>query len=412
MVNSFVDFVFFAYVFIGLYMLALFVFIYFPNRKKVFDYPPGRIEGVTIVIPCYNEAKEIGAGIKSLVSLDWPKDKLEIIVVDDKSTDNSVEVVRKYVKKYDNVKLIVNERNSGGAAEPRNIGIRASKFDYVAVADADSTPNPDALKKMIGFLQTDKKVGAVTCTILTKNPKTFIQKLQAIEYAVIAFNRKLLDMVDAVYVTPGPFALYDKKVLFEVGLFDVKNMTEDIEISWKMMSRGYLTRMSLATRTYSETPNSFKKWWKQRIRWNIGGKQTLWKYRKYLFRRHMLGFFVVPWFATSLFLGVFGLGLFAYLIFKRVLVSYLSTKYSIYASSTIVSLQDLTFSPSILNFFGGVLFVLGGAFTILSLTILSDSTAKNNKIFNILFYLTIYLALYPFIVVHAIYKMIRRNYTW
>jgi len=149
--------------FLGLYMLALFIFIYFPNRKKIFDCPEGKVEGVTIVMPSYNEAGEIGEAIESLLDLDWPKDKLEIIVVDDRSKDNSVEIIKKYVKKYKNVKLIINKVNSGGAAEPRNIGIRAAKYDYVAVADADSAPARNSLKKMIGFLQNDKKVGGVTC---------------------------------------------------------------------------------------------------------------------------------------------------------------------------------------------------------------------------------------------------------
>ncbi len=409
---TWIDMVFFIYIFLGLYMLALFVFIYFPNRKKIFDYPLGKEEGVTIVMPCYNEAAEIGDAIESLLKLDWPKNMLEIIVVDDRSSDNSVDIIKKYVKKYKNVRLIVNEVNSGGAAEPRNIGIRAAKYDYVAVADADSTPARDALQKMIGFLQNDKKVGGVTCAVLAKKPKTFMQKLQAIEYVVIGFNRKLLDLVDAVYVTPGPFALYRKKTLFEVGLFDPTNLTEDIEIVWRMLSHGYLSRMSLATCVYSETPTKFKGWWNQRIRWNIGGKQTLWRYRKYVFKKGMLGLFIIPFFAVSLFLGLFGLSLFIYLLSKRFLVSYLSTKYSVYASSTIVRLQDVTFSPSVLNFFGFVLFLLGLAFTFLGLFVINDKHVKKGNLFNILFYLIVYLAIYPFNVIHALSKMARGKYKW
>jgi len=248
--------------------------------------------------------------------------------------------------------------------------------------------------------------------VLAKKPKTFMQKVQAIEYAVIGFNRKLLDLVDAVYVTPGPFALYKKKVLFKIGLFDTANMTEDIEIVWRMLSQGYLARMSLATCVYSETPRKFKAWWNQRIRWNIGGKQTLWKYKKYVFKKGMLGLFIIPFFSVSLFLGLFGLSLFSYLLSKRLLVSYLSTKYSLYASTTILRLQDVTFSPSILNFFGFVLFVLGLSFTFLGLFVINDKYIKKRNLFNILFYLLIYLAVYPFNVIHALYKMVRGNYKW
>ena len=323
--GTFIDFVFFFYIFIGLYMLSLFLFIYYSNRKKIYEYPKGIYEKVSIVMPCYNEAEHIGKAIEALLSLNYPKDMIEIIVVDDKSTDNSAEVVREYVRKYGNVKLIVNKRNSGKAAEPTNIGIKAAKYDYIAVTDADSEPEKDALSKMIGFLQKDKKVAAVTCGVMSKKPVTFMQRLQTIEYTVIAFNRRLLDLVDAVYVTPGPFALYKKKVLLEVGLFDTNNMTQDIEIVWRLLSYGYKARMCLAARVYSETPKKFRQWWRQRIRWNIGGTQTLMKYKNMIFRRGMLGNFIVPFFSLSLFLGLFGLGIFLYIFSRRALISYLST---------------------------------------------------------------------------------------
>ena len=412
MALNFIEFVFFLYIFIGLYMLTLLITIYLPNRKRIFKYPKGKPEPVSIVISCYNAEKVIGGTIESLLNLDYPKNMIEIIVVDDKSTDNSVKIVRKYTKKHKNVRLIVNKKNSGGAAEPRNIGIKAAKYDYVAFTDDDSEPEKDALLKMIGFLQEDKKVGGVTCAVMAKDPRTFMQKLQAIEYTIIAWNRKLLDLVDAVYVTPGPFALYRKKVLLEIGLFDKKHLTEDIEIVWRMLANGYKARMCLAARVYSETPVKFSKWWKQRIRWNIGGTQCILQYKSLIFRRGMLGAFIIPFFSASLFIGLFGLGLFIYLLTRRVLVYYLSTKYSIYASTTILTLQDLTFSPSILNFFGAVLFLLGAFFTFYGLGVMRELKKKHTNIFNILFYMLIYLAIYPLIMITALYKLATGRYSW
>lgn len=409
---TWVDLVFFFYMFVGLYMLSLFIFIFLPNRLKIFDYPKGKVEGVSIIVPCYNAKDNIGNTIESLLELDWPKDKLEIIVVDDRSTDESVKIIQKYVQKYKNVRLIVNEKNSGGPAIPRNLGVKAARFNYVAVTDDDSRPNKDVLQKMIGFLQNDDKVGGVTCAVLADKPRTFMQHLQSIEYAVIAFNRKLLDMVDAVYVTPGPFALYRRDILIKVGLFDPTNITEDIEIVWRMLSHGYKVRMSLSAKVYSVTPDKFRKWWKQRIRWNIGGKQTLWRYKGMVFKRGMLGLFIIPFFSVSLFLGLFGLSLFMYLLSRRAIVSYLSTKYSLYASSTIVTLQDLTFAPSILNFFGLVLFILGLSFTILGLVIINDKHVKKGNVFNILFYIIVYLAIYPFNLIHSLFKWLTGRYSW
>ena len=398
--------------FVGLYMMSLFFFIYIPNKNKLFYYPKGKLKPVSVVMPCYNEAAHIGDAIKAMLNLDYPKNMLEIIIVDDKSTDNSVDIIKEYVKKYKNIKLIINKENSGRAAIPTNLGIKAAKYDYIAVADSDSTPQKDALKKMIGFLQEDEKTAAVTCSILAKESKTFIQKLQSIEYVIICFNRKLLDLIDAVYVTPGPFALYKKKILLEIGLFDPENLTQDIEIVWRLYSHGYKARMCLPAKVYSTTPNKFKKWWKQRVRWNIGGTQTLLKYKSLIMKKGMLGVFIIPFFSFSLFLGVFGLGIFSYLWSRRLLTSYLSTRYSFYADTSILRLEDLTFAPSILNFFGVILFILGLSFTYLGLGIMKEETLKHKNIFNIMFYILIYLAVYPTIMITSLYKVARRKYSW
>ena len=377
MVN-FVELIFYIYLFIALYMTSLLIFIWYPNRNRLFLYPQGKAVPVSIVMPCYNEAETIGEAIESLLKLDYPQDMIEIVVVDDKSKDNSAEIVRRYVEKHPGkVKLIVNSRNSGGAAEPTNIGVRAAKYDFIAVTDADSMPEPDALIKMIGFLQNDPKVAAVTCAGMARGSKTFMQKLQMIEYSIIAWTRKLLDCVDAVYVTPGPFALYKKKALLEVGLFDTKNLTQDIEIVWRLRSYGYVARMCLASRVYSQTPRKFKHWWRQRIRWNIGGTQCIVKYRRMIFRNGMLGAFIIPFFSFSLFLGLFGLGLFTYLIIKRVIIKYLATQYAIYGGTTLLRLQDLTIHPTVLNFFGLVLFVWGFIFTMIGLGIMGHGIADN-----------------------------------
>src|SRR3989338_953012 len=175
---AFIDFVFFFYMFVGLYMLRLLFLLYIQNRKKVFDYPQGKAVPVSIIVPCYNAEKSIGRTLDSLLKLKYDA-PIEIIVVDDKSRDNSTKVVSEYARRYDNIRLIVNERNSGRAAEPTNIGVRAAKYDYVAVTDDDSTPEEDALIKMIGFLQEDDRVSAVTCAVLAKHTETFMQKLQA-----------------------------------------------------------------------------------------------------------------------------------------------------------------------------------------------------------------------------------------
>lgn len=402
---------YFFYIFMALYMLSLFVLLYIQNRKSLYGYPKGRPEPVSIIVPCYNEAESIGGTIESLLALNYGA-PLEIVVVDDRSSDNSAGIVRKYAMKHGNVRLIVNRKNSGGAAQPTNIGIRNAKYDFIAVADADSTPEPDSLIKMIGFLQEDKMVGGVTCAIKAKHRNKFIEKLQAIEYSIIAFTRKLLDSVDGVYIMPGPFALYRKKILEKVGGFDEKNLTQDIEMTWRILYNGYRVRMCLDTAVHSVTPVKFKAWWKQRVRWNIGGLQTLLKYKKVFFRKGVLGLFVVPLFTIGYLTGLLGFIVFSYLILKKIYVSYLSTKFSIYLGTEVLKLSELNLSANILSFFGISLLILGISFTLLGLSVTKEKDLRNKAPMNLAFYFLVYLSIYPVLLIYSAYKFMRGNYTW
>lgn len=407
-----IEFIYYLYVFLALYMLSLFIMLYLQSRKEMFSFVEGIPEPVSIVMPCYNEGEHIGEAIDSLLNLDWPKGMLEIIVVDDRSTDNSAEVVRSYEKKYDNVRLIVNKKNSGGAAQPTNIGIRNAKHAYIAVADADSTPDRDALIKMIGFLQEDEKVGGVTCSINVKRKKNFIEKLQAIEYNVIAFTRKLLDPVESVYIMPGPFALYRKKILENVNGFDEKNMTQDIEMTWRLLSHGYKVRMCLATRVNSVAPKRFKDWWRQRVRWNIGGIQTLLKYRKLFLRKGILGFFVIPLFLIGYTTGLLGLVVFSYLVIRKFYVSYLSTKLSLDLGTDIFVLSEFNLSPSVLAFFGISLLILGLSFTLLGLSITKEKGVSRRGPIVLAVYFLAYLSIYPILLIWSFSKFVRGKYSW
>jgi cellulose synthase/poly-beta-1,6-N-acetylglucosamine synthase-like glycosyltransferase len=264
---------------------------------------------------------------------------------------------------------------------------------------------------MAGFFN-DEKVGAVTCPVLVRNTDKFWLKLQALEYKVISFTRKLLDYVDAVYVTPGPLALYRKKALEDISGFDGKNLTEDIEATWHLTHNRWERRMCLATSVSSTAPSKFRPWWRQRRRWHIGGLQCIYKYRKSLFRGGMLGWFIIPLFIISTFIGLLGLSVFFYLVTKRIVSNYLLTRYSIETGAPLITLDQFYITPSFLNYLGVVLFIFGFFFTILNLVILGEKVLKRENLLNFPFYMVVYLILYPFIMISAIWNIARRKFVW
>jgi len=400
--------IYLGYMFISFYFLSVFLFLFFNNRKRLFDYPkPKKQYSISVLVPAWNEEKTIEETIDHIFRIDYPIK--ELIVLNDGSTDKTKEIVERLLKKYPKLKLI-NKKNSG-KGDSLNAGLKVAKGELVVVVDADSYPDKESFKKLVGFFD-DEKVGAATCVFVPRNRNKFIEKMQVIEYNIIAFTRKLLGYVDAIYVTPGPLAMYRKTALNKIGGFDTKNMTEDIEITWRLIQAGYKRKMCLSTNATTTVPDNLKAWYIQRRRWNVGGLQCMAKYKKTFLKKNMLGMFVLPFFILQLFLGVLGLGVFLYLIVTRILSNYIFVKYSVSVGVPLITMEDLYITPSFLNYLGIVLFITGMIFTFLVFSIMKETVLKKQNIFNILFYSVVYLMAYPVIMISSVYNYFKRDKKW
>ncbi|MFA5953072.1 MAG: glycosyltransferase family 2 protein [Candidatus Pacearchaeota archaeon] len=409
---DFLTIVFLVYSFIAFYFLFLFVLIWVQNKNKIHAVPPiTKNYTLSIVIPCYNEEKNIGKTIENLIKNGYSNLK-KIIIVDDQSLDNSYKIIKSYEKKYPGiVQAVQTPKNTGCAAGAKNYGAKFVKTELIGFTDADSFVEKGAIEKTMGFFD-EEKVGAVTSTVLVYNRNNFLEKLQAIEYIVIKFTRKLLEFVDSIYVTPGPLAIYKKKVFEEIGGFDSNNMTEDIEITWNLLSHGYKIKMSVPSKVYSVAPSRVKGWFKQRLRWNMGGVQTMFKYRKAFFKNGMLGAFVLPFFIFSWLIGVFGLSIFLYRIIRLIVLKLISASYSVKASEALLHFQDIQLVPNVLLFMGLVVFVFSLTYTLIAFLSIKEQGYKRPGIIPITFYMFFYLLIYPVILVVSAYKLIIGDIKW
>jgi cellulose synthase/poly-beta-1,6-N-acetylglucosamine synthase-like glycosyltransferase len=284
--------------FFGIYFLLLFVILHFRNGNLLYLYPkPKKFPSISLITPAYNEEKSLAETIKALLNVDYPKEKKEILLVNDGSTDKTLAIMKKFAKKYKEIKIL--DKANSGKADSLNQAIKMAKGELIAVIDADSYPAKDSLLKMVGYFEEDEKMAAVTSKVLVRNKKKFIEKFQDVDYRVIAWSRKILDYIDCVYVTNGPLSVYRKSIVKKVGGFDTKIITEDIELTWNLMSKGYKTKMSYSAIAYTSVPSSINSWIKQRIRWNIGGLQTLKKYRSYFLKENLFGYFVITYVSLS-----------------------------------------------------------------------------------------------------------------
>lgn len=404
-----VDIMFLFFAGSTLYFTFLFLILFLKNRKKLYDTSfLFNLPSVSIITPVYNEEKNIARTINAIKKLKYPKNLLEIIVVNDGSEDNTLNVLRK----IKGIKVI--NKKHGGKASTLNAGLKAAKGEIIACIDSDSYPNSDALMKSIPFFK-DKSVAAVTTSIFVKKPRNLLERLQWIEYAMIVWSRKLLEFLDSVYVTPGPLSLYRKNILLKVGGFDEKNMTEDIEIAWRLLEKGYKIKMATNAKVHTRVPRNFRKWWKQRIRWNIGGIQTTLKYKYTLFKKEFksLGNFVLPFFLLSYVLSILGLGLFIYIIGKWIydLGSFVFQAYLIGLNP--INHLELYILPNVFSFFGVLIFIVSIIWVKISLSVTKEKISSRPKsLIDLLLYLTFYITIFPFVLVQSTWKFLRKKYKW
>ena len=270
-----------------------------PSQNIDYNYNPT----VTFVIPCKNEEKAILNTISKCFESNYPKNKIQVIAVNDGSTDKTSEIVKKNINE-DYIVFIDNKKNKGKAA-CLNQGIQASKGEFIATMDSDSEVSEDALKKTLPYFK-EKRVGAVTVTVKVKNPRNFLQKVIEVEYALgLSLALKVLSFFNSVHVTPGPFSVYRRSMFDKIGMFDVDNITEDLEIAYRIQRNGYNIACCTTTHVKTVIPDNLSALHKQRKRWYSGALLTVWKHKGVLFNPKMGTFgFVLPYMYILMFLGL------------------------------------------------------------------------------------------------------------
>ena len=242
---------------------------------------------VSILIPAYCEEAVIGQALASVRAVDYPD--LEIIVINDGSTDGTLEKVRPHLADP-RVRLIDKPRNEGKSLA-LNDGIRAASGELLLIMDADAIPERDVLWPLAPHFE-NPRVGAVAGNARVRNKIGFLTKLQAIEFtSVISLLRRAQRIWGAIMCVPGVVGIFRKSALVEAGMFSPGMATEDIDATWKIQMLGYDVRYEPRAIVWMIVPESVGTWWRQRRRWALGLGQVLRRHRGVMFSwrlRHML----------------------------------------------------------------------------------------------------------------------------
>lgn len=271
-------------------ILAICGYIYYLKNLKFKDERLDEYPFVSILVPAHNEGKVIGKTVESLLSLDYPIDKMELIVINDNSSDNSKDILQSIKNRHGkyNFTIINTDNITGGKGKSNalNIGYQVAKGDFIAIYDADNTPERTALRYLIQTIVKDPSLGAVIGKFRTRNKhKNILTKFINIEtlsfqWIAQAGRRQLLGLC----TIPGTNFVLRRTTIEKLGGWDTKAIAEDTEISFRIYKMGQRITYVPQSVTWEQEPETATVWIKQRTRWVKGNIYVLVKYITNLFK--------------------------------------------------------------------------------------------------------------------------------
>jgi cellulose synthase/poly-beta-1,6-N-acetylglucosamine synthase-like glycosyltransferase len=272
---------------------------------------------VTIIVPCWNEEHTILKTIFSLLKLNYPKKKLRILIVDDGSTDKTLNVLARF---KNNPQVEVYSKENGGKHTAVNFGLEKTTSDLVGCLDADSFVDPEALVRIVRHFE-NPDIMAVTPAIKVHNPKGLLQLIQRVEYGWGIFLRKMLSYLGAIYVTPGPFSIFRTEVFQKLGGYKHAHLTEDFEMALRMQKHHYQIVNAHDAHVYTVAPSTMPALYKQRVRWTYGFLNNVIDYKFLLFKKEYgnIGLYILPMAALSVFSALYFAGVFVWYTGKSVI---------------------------------------------------------------------------------------------
>ncbi len=294
-------------IYIGLIATVFYALGYQSDKKKQkLLFTDEELPTVSVLIPVFNEEKSIKRTLESITSSNYPEGKLEVIIIDDGSTDNSLAIAKSFPEKMNGIKVrVFGNKENGGKGAALNTGIKKSSSEIILSVDADTFIEPHSVRELMRYFK-NPEVMCVSPSMLVHKPRGLLQRIQQAEYLFGIFLRKAFTSVNAVHVTPGAFSAYRRTFLDKYGYYDENNLTEDLELALRVQSKGYMIENCPNAPAYTIAMNTFKSLMIQRRRWYVGLMQNMKDYRFMFSPKYGdLGVFVLPIAWISIFFSVF-----------------------------------------------------------------------------------------------------------
>jgi len=383
-----IDIVYLTIFGIMLFSTNLWLAVYLFNRGRVHSDPELEEKpSVTFLVPAYNEENYISDCINSLLDMDYPDDKMEIIAINDGSEDSTLEKLKSFGDKIQ----VIDKKNTGKASS-MNYALEKVDTELVASMDADSRPQSDYLRRMVAYFQ-EKDVKGVTPTMKIEEPDTLAQRIIWMEYIYNLLLRKLFSVFNGQFVMPGPGSIYEAEHLKEIGGWDEETLTEDMEVVFRMIEGGAKIRNSTNAFVRTHSPETLGGLFRQRSRWYRGNLNNAIRYRDFFFNPQYgnFGAIILPFNLVWAGLVLFIFGHFIFRMGSNAFewVADLFT-YGLVFSAPSLSVQSL----SLFHVFNLTLAVFGISMIALSVYVSEERLKSIERKFDVLFFMLFYAFLY------------------
>lgn len=261
---------------------------------------------VSVIIPAWNEEVGIVTTLKSVLASSYRE--VEIIVVNDGSTDNSDSVIRTFLEKYERsmqdiphfIPIYYYYQSNQGKGAALNTGIRLSHGDIIVCIDADGIISKHCILEFVLALQ-DSRIAGVCGNVKVANTGPILATIQMYEYALSFYARKTDALLNTLYVVSGAAGAYRREVFYRVGYYDtaLRGGGEDVDLSIRVQQAGMKIAFAPGAIVYTEVPTTLKSLTKQRLRWTRSRFETFRRYPRFVFsmkkgQNKLLTCFVLP----------------------------------------------------------------------------------------------------------------------
>lgn len=401
----------YVFLFISLYFEIFLLLTYLEKREAMKKEGQIRVPTVyptvSVIVPCYNEEQTVAKTVMSLLKLDYPKEKLDIIIVNDGSTDHTTQVLKRFAK---HSQIRIFHKENGGKYTALNLGLSNSSTQMVGCLDADSFVSKDALKQIVSYFE-DKDVMAVVPSVVVQDPTNIVQLIQKVEYNWGILLRKIFSYLGALYITPGPFSIFRREVFDTIGNYKHAHLTEDLEIALRMQKHHYKIVNAHNARIHTVAPKTIKSLYRQRLRWTYGFLKNAIDYRSLFFKKEYgnLGVFALPMATATIFTALYHISMFT--------VTSLTNVFEEITRVQIMGIKFPSFEFDWFFFDTNITFFITAMLSVMTILLIllgkKLAEGKSNISLDLFYFLLFYPILAPFWLTRALYNTVAsRKTSW